>query len=123
MYLLFHSFYTILFIHYKVPYTSGHIKKTPTDYNAEITKIEGKIPNISGLATNAPLIAVENKIPDFSNLVKIAEHHTEILEIKSKYFTTAHYNKFTHGKRYLIIKQKQFVNKPDIVRQKQQNHN
>ena len=41
-----------------------------TDYNAKSTEIEGKIPSISGLATNFALITVENKIPDISNLVK-----------------------------------------------------
>ena len=41
-----------------------------TDYNAKITEIEGKIPIVSGLATNAALTAVENKILNISNLVK-----------------------------------------------------
>ena len=40
-----------------------------TDYNAKITEIESKSPNISGLATNSVLTAFENKIPDIS-LVK-----------------------------------------------------
>ena len=52
----------------KTPDTSGLFTKL-TDYNAEITEIEGKIPSISGLATNAALTAVETKIP-VSNLVK-----------------------------------------------------
>ena len=38
--------------------------------NAKITEIEGKIPSITGLATNSALTAVENKIPDVSSLVK-----------------------------------------------------
>ena len=41
-----------------------------TDYNAKITEIEGKIPIVSGLATNAALTAVENKILNISSLVK-----------------------------------------------------
>ena len=41
-----------------------------TDYNAKIIEIEGKIPNITGLATTAALTAVENEIPDVNNLVK-----------------------------------------------------
>ena len=41
-----------------------------TDFNAEVTKIEGKIPSITGLATNSELTAVENKILDVSSLVK-----------------------------------------------------
>ena len=34
----------------------------------KITEVEGKIPNISGLATSYALTAVENKIPDISRL-------------------------------------------------------
>ena len=41
-----------------------------TDYNSKIIEIEGKIPNITGLATTAALTAVENEIPDVNNLVK-----------------------------------------------------
>ena len=33
------------------------------DYNAKTTEIEGKKPNISGLATTCALTAVENDIP------------------------------------------------------------
>ena len=44
--------------------------KKKTDFNAKVTEIEGKIPSISGLATNSELTAVENKIPDVSGLVK-----------------------------------------------------
>ena len=41
-----------------------------TDYDANITDIEGKIPSIIGLAITAVLTAVENKIPSVSDLVK-----------------------------------------------------
>ena len=40
------------------------------DYHAKITEIQGKIPSISGLATNSALTAIKNKMPDVSNLVK-----------------------------------------------------
>ena len=40
------------------------------NFNPKITEIEGKIPNISGLATKAELTAVENKISSVRNLVK-----------------------------------------------------
>ena len=50
------------------PDTSGNVKKTY--YNAKTTEIEGKLPRISGLATNAALTAVGNKIPNISSLVK-----------------------------------------------------
>ena len=43
---------------------------TKTDLNSEITEKEGKIPSITGLATNSALTAVENEIPDVSGLVK-----------------------------------------------------
>ena len=39
-----------------------------TGYNTKITKIEGKIPSITALATTPALNAIENKIPDVSNL-------------------------------------------------------
>ena len=42
------------------------IKKT--EYDAKIADIEGKIPDISNLATKTALTTVENKIPDISNL-------------------------------------------------------
>ena len=38
--------------------TSGLVKKN--DYNTKITEIEGKIPDISGLATKTALTTVEN---------------------------------------------------------------
>ena len=41
--------------------TSGLVEKT--NY-VKITKIQSKIPTISGLTTNSALTAVENKIPD-----------------------------------------------------------
>ena len=43
----------------KIRDTSGLVKKT--DYNVKITEIEGKIPIISRLATNAALTTVEKK--------------------------------------------------------------
>ena len=61
--------------------TSGFVLKTKydadklglenkkTDYNTKITEIEGKIPDISNLATKTVLTTVENKISDVSNLV------------------------------------------------------
>ena len=52
----------------KVLDVSGLVNKT--DYNATITKIEGKIPSTNGLATTYSLAAVKYKIPSISNLVK-----------------------------------------------------
>ena len=56
----------------KILDTSGLVKKT--DYNAKITEIEGEIPSISGLATNAALTSVENKIPSISSLVEKTDY-------------------------------------------------
>ena len=55
-----------------------------TDYNAKITEIEGKIPDISNLATKAALNSVENKIPAISGLVKKTDYNTKITEIENK---------------------------------------
>ena len=52
----------------KISDVSNLVKKT--DLNAKITEVEGKIPSITGLATNSALTAVGNKIPDVSSLVK-----------------------------------------------------
>ena len=55
-----------------------------TDFNAKVTEIEGKIPSISGLATNSELTAVENKIPDVNSLVKKTDYNTKISDIEKK---------------------------------------
>ena len=52
----------------RIPHTRALVKET--DYNSKVAKIEGKIPSITVLVTNAVLTAVENKIPNVSNLVK-----------------------------------------------------
>ena len=39
-----------------------------TNFNTEVTEIEGKIPDINDLATKSALTVVENKIPDVSSL-------------------------------------------------------
>ena len=60
-----------------------------TDYKAKMTEIEGKIPSISGLATNAALTTVENKIPD----VKITEIEKNLTDHNhDKYITTPEFN-------------------------------
>ena len=41
-----------------------------TDYNTEISELEDKIPDISGLGTKTALTTVENKIPSITGLVK-----------------------------------------------------
>ena len=78
---------------------SGLVKKT--NYNAKIADIEGKIPDISGLATKTALTTIENKVPDTSNLVKKTDYNTKVTEIENKrnnhnydkYITTPVFNK------------------------------
>ena len=74
-----------------------------TDYNTKITEIEGKIPDVSvlatktalntlenkipdvtNLATKTALTAFENKIPDVSSLVKKTDYNTRVAEIDTK---------------------------------------
>ena len=55
------------------------VKKT--DYNAKITDIEGKIPDVSNLATKTVLTTVENKIPSVSELAT----NPHYLQLKIKY--------------------------------------
>ena len=58
------------------------VKKT--DYNAKITEIENKIPDISNLPTKTSLTTVENKIPGTNGLVKKTDYNTKITEIENK---------------------------------------
>ena len=51
-----------------------------TDFNTKVTEIEGKIPDISDLATKSDLTVVENKIPDVSSLVKKADLIPKLLK-------------------------------------------
>ena len=58
--------------------------KKKTDFNTKVTEIEGKIPDISGLATKSALTVVENKISDVSSLVKKIDFNTKVTEIQGK---------------------------------------
>ena len=55
-----------------------------TDFNTKVTEIEGKIPSITGLATNSELSAVEKKIPDVSSLVKNTNLNAELKKISDR---------------------------------------
>ena len=87
-----------------------------------ITEIEGKIPSISGLTTNAALTAVENKIPNVSNLVKKSDYNTKINEIQKtvtdcshdKYITTPEFNKLTAESFAARVAQANLVTKTDF---------
>ena len=54
-----------------------------TDYNTKITGIEGKIPNVSSLATKTTLTTVENKIHSVRSLVEKANYNTKITDIEN----------------------------------------
>ena len=79
----------------KISDISGLVKKT--DYN---TEIDGKIPNVSNLATKTTLTTIENKILDVSNLIKKTDCNTKITKIENKlnnhnhdkYITTSEFN-------------------------------
>ena len=71
--------------------------------------------SISGLATTFALTEVENKIPDVSSSVKKTNYDLKILDIESKYFTTADYNKFTSQTLDAKIKQKKVIDKSNIA--------
>ena len=81
-----------------------------TNYNADKTELEKKIPDvadlekkipdISNLATKAAFTNVKNKIPDVSSLVKKTDYKTKVTEIENKlnnhnhdkYITTQKFN-------------------------------
>ena len=103
-----------------IPDTSGLVKKR--EYNAKITKIEGKAPSITGSATNSALDAAENRISNIINLVKKTVYNTNISEIEKKvaddnhdkYITTLESNKVTAEIFDLKLKQANLVTKTDI---------
>ena len=73
------------------------------DCNAKISKIESKIPSISGLAIKCALTAVEDEMPGISSLVKKTDCNTKISENEKKItdhnngknITTPEFNTFT----------------------------
>ena len=71
----------------KIPDTSGLVKKT--NYNTKIFEIEGKIPDVSNL-------------PDVSSPVKRTDYNTKITEIEKK--LTDHIHDVFNGQASLITK-------------------
>ena len=65
-----------------------------TEYNAKITEIEGKIPDVSSLATKTALTSVENKTPNL-NLVKKTDYDTKFTEFEKKLTDHNHYKYIT----------------------------
>ena len=58
------------------------VKKT--DFNTKVAKIEGKILDVSRLATKSALTVVENKIPDVISFIKKTDFNTKVTEIEGK---------------------------------------
>ena len=65
-----------------IPDVTSFVKKT--DFDSKITEVEGKIPNISGRATNSPLTAVENKIPDITSLITKTDFDAKLKDISDR---------------------------------------
>ena len=97
----------------KIPNISELVKRT--DYNVTITEIASKISSITGLATTAALTVVKIKYLMLVMSKKKADYHADILDNKSKYFTTVDNNKFTNENLDLKTKQKILVSKSDIT--------
>ena len=99
---------------------SGLVKKT--DYDAKITEIEGKIPDVSSLATKTTLTTVENKIPSTSKLLKKADYNTKVTDIKNKlnnhnhdkYITTPEFNILVADVFNATIAQANLITKTDF---------
>ena len=66
---------------------------TKTTLNAKINEVKGETSSITNLGTKACLTSVENKIPIVSNLVKKADYSTKINEIEKKITDHDHSNK------------------------------
>ena len=103
-----------------IPDTSGLVKIT--DYNTKNAKIEGKIPDVSNLATKTALTAVENKIPSVSNIVKKTDYNTKVTEIENKlnshnhdqYITTLEFNTLAADVFNARLAQANLVTKTDF---------
>ena len=81
----------------------------------QLLKQKGKYLAVTGLAAATALTAIENEIPDVSNLVKKKkDYDAKILDIESKYFTTADYSKLTRQKLDAKMK-KRLADKFDIA--------
>ena len=58
-------------------------------FNSKITEVEKKIPDIKNLASKTEVTAVENKIPNAGNLAAKTDYAAEITRIKNDYVTNA----------------------------------
>ena len=81
----------------KIPYVTGLV--TSATLNTKATEIENKIPDVTYLATKATLntkaTEKENKSTDTSTLVKKTEYNTNIVEIEEKISDVSNFDKKT----------------------------
>ena len=54
------------------------------DFNTDVIEIEGKIPSITGLATNSALTAVENKTLNVTNLITKTYFDAELKKVSDR---------------------------------------
>ena len=109
-------------LEYKIPDTSGLVKKT--DYNTKITELENTVPDISNLATQTALTAFEKKIPSISNLVKKTDYDTKVAEIEKKltdhnhdkYIDTSEFNTLATNVFNTRIAQANLITKTDFAK-------
>ena len=93
-----------------------------TGYDAKITDIESKIPDVSGLTTKTALNTVGNKIPGVSSVVKKTDYGTKITEIENnlnnynhdKYITTPEFNTLAADVFYARLAQADLVIKTNF---------
>ena len=90
--------------------------------NTKITEIEGKIPDISNLATKTALTTVANKIPSVSNLIKKTDCNTKVTEIENKlnnhnydkYIDNSEFNKLTSDVFNARLSQANLITRTDF---------
>ena len=95
---------------------TGFVKQT------KLTEAEGKIPDVSNLATKTALIAVENKIPSVSSLVKMLEYDTNVNEPEktvtdhnhAEYITTPEFNTLAANVFNRRLAQANMITKKDL---------
>ena len=98
----------------KNPDTSKLVKKS--NYNATVTELENKTPNISRLVTTSALTADENKIPKTPHYdTKISELEKKLTDHKhDKYITTPEFNKLTAENFAARLAQASLITKRDF---------
>ena len=80
----------------KIPNVTDFVKK------AKLTELENKIPDISNLATKTALTAVKHKMPHVSNLVKETDYKTKTTEIENK-LTDHNHDKNIDNQQFNIL--------------------